>query len=154
MNFVEKIDSYVRAFQDATESDWQRLEQELCQRRKAWFLLHRPGFAAISGDALEKAYRVILLKLEIREDEAPIVSKTDTRLVFHSRNACPSLEACIRLGIDTRKVCRRLFECPTDALVRMVDPSLRFTRNYEKIRPYSPYCEEIIYRAGDDLMVD
>ena len=32
----------------------------------------------------------------------------------------------------------------TDQLVRQIDPKLCFSRNYEKIRPYSPYCEERI----------
>jgi tRNA(adenine34) deaminase len=143
-----QVESYIRAFQEASEPSWRRMERDLLNRRRSWFLLHERELDAISGDVLEKAYRMLLLKLEIAEEEAPIVSKTDSRLVFHSRNDCPSLEACIRAGIDTRIACRRLFERPTDALVRMVDPALRFTRNYEKIRPYSPYCEEIIYRAA------
>jgi tRNA(adenine34) deaminase len=146
MSHFSKVEFYIRAFQDAAATDWQRMEQELIKRRKEWFLRHQKEFDSIAGDALERAYRVILLKLEIGEDEAPVVSKTDTRLVFHSRNDCPALEACIRAGIDTRNVCRRLFERPMDALVRMVDPRLRFSRNYEQIRPHSPYCEETIYR--------
>ena len=35
-------------------------------------------------------------------------------------------------------------EGATDQLVRQIDPKLRFSRNYEKIRPYSPFCEERI----------
>jgi hypothetical protein len=142
------VEGYIRAFQEASEPDWRRMERDLLKRRRSWFLLHEKELAALPGDPLEKAYQVLLLKLGIAQQEAPIVSKTDTRLMFHSRNDCPALAACIRAGIDTRMVCRRLFQRPTDALVRLVDPSLRFTRNYEKIRPYSPYCEEIIYWVG------
>jgi hypothetical protein len=30
-------------------------------------------------------------------------------------------------------------------VLQKLDPRLRFTRNYAAIRPYAPYCEEIIY---------
>ncbi len=30
------------------------------------------------------------------------------------------------------------------ALVKAMDPRLKFTRNYEKMRPYYEYCEEAI----------
>jgi hypothetical protein len=28
--------------------------------------------------------------------------------------------------------------------ISRIDPQLRFQRNYDALRPYTPYCEEII----------
>ena len=95
-------------------------------------------------DPPEQAYRLLLLRLGIPESQAPIIEKGPRRLVFHSRNFCPTLEACQILGLDTRRVCRLYNEGATQALVRQVDPRLCFRRNYEKLRPYAGYCEEII----------
>lgn len=47
-------------------------------------------------------------------------------------------------GLDTRWVCRLYNEGAVDQLIRQIDPRLRFSRNYELIRPYSGYCEERI----------
>jgi hypothetical protein len=46
--------------------------------------------------------------------------------------------------LDTREVCKAIYERPTEDLIRRLNPKLRFTRNYDCIRPYSDYCEEII----------
>jgi hypothetical protein len=48
------------------------------------------------------------------------------------------------LGLDTREVCKKVFEKPTEKLIQEINPRLKFTRNYKKIRPYADYCEEII----------
>ena len=145
---TDKVEAYLRAFRDSSDAEWRRMEEELVLRRRAWFQLHRAELGSIGGDGLEKAYRVLLLKLGVSEEQAPIVERTATRLVFHSRNPCPSLQACLEAGLDTRLVCRKLFERPAAELVRCVDPALSFRRNYERIRPYCPFCEEIIFQTG------
>ena len=30
-------------------------------------------------------------------------------------------------------------------MIERINPRLHYTRNYEKIRPYTDFCEEIIY---------
>jgi hypothetical protein len=60
------------------------------------------------------------------------------------RTGCPTLEACRILDLDTRRVCRLYNEGATGELLRQVDPRLVFRRNYEKLRPYAAFCEEII----------
>ncbi len=87
---------------------------------------------------------MLLAKLGISESEAPVVQRAEGRVVFHSRNFCPTLEACNILGLDTRRVCRLYGEEATDRLIRRLDPRLRFSRNYEMIRPRGEYCEELI----------
>jgi hypothetical protein len=59
-------------------------------------------------------------------------------------NACPTLDACTKLGLDTREVCRKAYQCPVQEFLKRIHPKLRFDRNYEHIRPYAAYCEEII----------
>ena len=63
-----------------------------------------------------------------------------------SKNPCPTLEACRRLDLDTRKVCRKSYEKPTQAFLSALDPELRFYRSYETIRPHADVCEERIVR--------
>jgi tRNA(adenine34) deaminase len=113
-------------------------------RRTAWFVLNRETFAFLADDPLDSAYRLLLARFGIPPEEAPVVARSERSITFHSQNFCPTLEACRRLGLDTRHVCRLYNEDATNRLIRQIDPRLRFSRNYEKLRPYAPYCEETI----------
>lgn len=138
----EEIQREVQRLQGASDLQLEAYRRQSGERRIEWVKAHcgiPPG-----SDPLERAYRVLLLKLGITEADAPIVSKDQRRLVFHSRNFCPTLEACKLLGLDTRRVCRLSNEGAAQDLVRQVDDTLAFRRNYERLRPYSDYCEEII----------
>ena len=73
-----------------------------------------------------------------------MVMKTDRKIVFHSQNFCPTLEACKILDLDTRVICKEVNEGPTNALVKQISERLEFRRNYEQLRPYCDYCEEMI----------
>ena len=130
----------------ATDAQLIQFDRERAERRRAWLA----GQAALPGeqDPLENAYRMLLRKLDIPESEAPIVHKSADRIVFHSRNFCPTLEACKLLGLDTRRVCRLYNSQSPDALVKQVDPRLSFSRNYQRIRPFQDVCEESISFAG------
>jgi len=128
----------------ATDRRLREYDRSSAGRRLQWY---RENFAArpIPGrDPLEQAYRLLLARLAIGEEDAPIAERGPDRLVFHSRNFCPTLEACRILDLDTRRVCRLYNEGATAELLRQVDPRLVFRRNYEKLRPYAAYCEEII----------
>jgi hypothetical protein len=46
--------------------------------------------------------------------------------------------------LDTRYVCKHLNDDATNRLIQLIDPRLRFSRNYDVLRPYAPYCEEMI----------
>ncbi len=119
------------------------LDKDRRAKRIEWYRAESEKIPT-SDDPLEKAYGVLLRKFGIEKDRAPVAGKTEREIVFHSKNFCPTLEACKILGLDTRRVCRLYNEGSTDALVKQVDPALKFSRNYEKIRPYSDYCEERI----------
>jgi len=122
---------------------WGLLENSIIQRRKKW-----PGLSdhpKLDGNEVEKAYNLFLLKyLQIPPDQVPIIEKTDKKIVYKSYNFCPVLEACKILGLDTREICKNVYERPTQAFFNSIHPKLRFKRNYERIRPYAEFCEEVI----------
>lgn len=134
----------VELLRDAGQSKLESLARELSTKRLQWFADNHPSLKSGRTDAIDCAYEVFLKKLSIKAEEAPVVHRDDNGLVLHSTNFCPTLEACNILGIDTRFVCRYLTEKPTTDLLRQVHPNLRFARNYEKLRPHTPYCEEMI----------
>ena len=138
---VEKWIGLLRNIEKSRLSD---LEEQLLRKRIIWFEDNLHLVTKLVGNDLEKAYRLLLLKLDITEDQAPIVRNNKNAIVFHSKNFCPSLEACKVLGLDTRIICRVVFERPVDTLIKRLNPHLCFSRNYNKIRPHALYCEEII----------
>lgn len=126
------------------------LSRDLTQKRVAWF--DESGYKMLDSGktSLDNAYEVFLNKLCIDKSEAPVVEKSESKIVIHSKNFCPTLEACKILKIDTRSVCRELSEEAMDSLLKKIDPNLQFSRNYEKLRPYSDYCEEEIFTTTAD----
>ncbi|MCP5108771.1 MAG: nucleoside deaminase [bacterium] len=118
--------------------------EELSRKRIDWFKRNYDTSKKGSGDILSEAYELFIRKLGISPGEAPVVHKSENTLVIHSKNFCPTLEACKILGLDTRFVCRVFSQEPTELLLKQLNPKLRFTRNYEKLRPYADYCEEMI----------
>ena len=116
----------------------------LSKKRIEWFREHQCELERLEGSLLDRAYELFLRSLSIQAEEAPIVSRNSRRLVIHSRNFCPTLEACVILDLDARTVCARATEQPMDVLLKQLDPRLSFSRNYEAIRPHAEYCEEFI----------
>ncbi|MEN6419447.1 MAG: hypothetical protein ABFC73_11065 [Clostridiaceae bacterium] len=138
------IQREIDRLQNADEAALDALNEDSVLRRTSWFNEVCASFDFLSGDPLEAGYRLLLARFGISPAEAPVVERTEQNIVFHSKNFCPTLEACRRLGLDTRLVCKRLNERATDALVKLVHPRLTFSRNYECLRPHAPYCEEMI----------
>jgi tRNA(Arg) A34 adenosine deaminase TadA len=135
----------IRQFRTGGSDAWSKAGQNLLEQRIAWFESRKESILAeVHGTEIERAYQLILMRLGISEEDAPIVERSKGRIVFHSINPCPALQACAILGLDTREVCALHTEKATDELIKRIDPNLRFTRNYEKIRPHAAYCEEII----------
>ena len=140
----EDVKKWLDIFCGQDKLKLQNIEKYLLDRRIKWFEKNRSLISELQGNDIEKAYRLLLMKIRIREEDAPVIHETYNKIVFHSRNFCPSLEACKILGLDTRVICKAVFEKPTDALIKKINPKLRFERNYNNIRPYTSYCEEII----------
>lgn len=139
-----EVRSELNRLRGATEERLIEYNQQSMTRRLRWYRKEKPNLRLGAGDAAQRAYRLLLRKLGIGEKEAPVVRRSEGIVIFHSKNFCPTLEACKILGLDTRWVCRLYNEGATDQLIRKIHPRLRFSRNYERIRPYSAYCEERI----------
>jgi len=152
MNAQERealIQREMARLRDADEAALCALNEDSIRRRTAWFEQNSDRFAFLSDEPVRAAYALLLARFGITSEEAPIVYQDENKIVFHSQNFCPTLEACKRLGLDTRFVCKRLNEDATNRLIQLIDPRLRFSRNYEHLRPYSPFCEEMIWLADE-----
>lgn len=124
------------------------LEQCVTAKRLAWLGEHL-GHVERSGDPLLDSYHLfyeVYLGLTVPADGA-VVERCRERLVTRWWNHCPTLEACQALGLDTRHICRAAYQGPVQAFLYRIDPRLRFDRNYAALRPYTPYCEEILSLA-------
>jgi len=141
--YHRKIRTSINELRDADSDALEKLADNLAQKRKEWF--RKRNVQKISDDPLGAAYSLFLEKLGITAEQAPIVERHRDRLVIHSKNFCPTLEACRILDLDTREICKRLTEKPMQALLRELHPYLRFKRNYEKIRPMTNRILNLIY---------
>ena len=125
-----------------------RLEVEVAQKRRAWFAGQKNDLHLLHPLSPRMAYELLFFTyLGLKASELPVILETDDKIVWHSQNACPTLDACQRLGRDTREVCRAVYERATQAFLSQLDPQLRFLRSYQEIRPYFPYCKEWIVRV-------
>lgn len=119
--------------------------EEITTRRLAWFEQNKDCLVRLQGTEVRKGFQLVLFEyMGLSPDEVPIVEETETKITWRSYNFCPYLEAIKSLGMDTRDVCRFATEPPVQALLNIFNPKLRFSRNYQKIRPSSSYCEESI----------
>lgn len=141
--YNQAVRNDIKLLRYADEASLQELAAKLTARRIRWWKKNHQLMEAGNEEPLDKAYRVFLRKLDISAAEAPIICRERRKIVFHSKNFCPTLEACKILKLDTRYICRHLSELPTTELIRQIDPRLRFVRNYNKLRPYRDYCEEM-----------
>jgi hypothetical protein len=128
----------------ADDTILENMERDLYNKRLSWFKENEHSINKLTGTDLEKAYHLLRMKIDIKTADIPVITKSDSEIVFRSKNYCPLLEACKILDLDTKLICKKVFEQPTDALVKLINPNPVFTRNYNSIRPYKAYCEEII----------
>jgi len=121
---------------------------DITQKRMAWLdrvLPDRPGYDEFTP---REAYELLFSEnMELDLSELPVVSESPDEIVWLSRNRCSLLEACIALGLDTRKVCRAVNEKATQAFLSRINPQLRFYRSYDEIRPHADCCREKIVRT-------
>jgi tRNA(adenine34) deaminase len=137
-----RVRNEIKKLRGTSDEQLAGYDEDSKRKRLEWYSTNRPSLS--EAEPVERAYELLTMKLDIDSTEAPIVEKDARRIVFHSMNCCPTLEACKILQLDTRKVCRLYNEGSTQALIRQIDPRLSFTRNYDKLRPYSEFCEELI----------
>lgn len=125
------------------------LERCVIEKRSSW-LDKNLNRIKRTGNPIDDAYRIfyeIYLGISCPKD-GKIVEKNKKKIVIRWFNPCPVLEACKKLNLDTKKVCKEVYHNPTQIFLSRIHPRLKFDRNYEAIRPYTPYCEEIITLEG------
>jgi hypothetical protein len=125
------------------------LERCVIDKRSAWLEQNLPVLKR-SGNAIDDAFTAFYegyLGISL-PDDGEIVERAPTRLVSRWWNPCPTLDACQKFGLDTREVCRKAYDQPVQVFLSRIDPRLRFERNYDALRPHTPYCEEMITLAG------
>ncbi len=124
-------------------NDWSKINTSVYKKRKEWYENNKNDLD-LRGTDVRKAYNLLLKKLEINEKEVPIIYESETKITWRSYNWCPVLEACKIGNYCTKEVCKKGWEKSTQEFIKLINPNLQFTRNYDKIRPYSQYCEESI----------
>jgi hypothetical protein len=121
------------------------LEQCVIAKRLAW-LDNNLDRLERTDDPVFDGYRLfyeVYLGVSTPAD-GEIVERTGRKMVTRWRNRCPTLEACIKLGLDTREICRKVYHRPVQVFLSHINPKLRFERSYASLRPHTAYCEEII----------
>jgi len=133
---------------------YRELEAASAHRRLAW-LEQRSHRLRLPGPVSPRHVFEVLFfdKMGLGPEDLPIAFETESEIVWLSRNPCPTLEACSRLGLDTRRVCRAVNEKSTQAFVSWFDPRLRFLRDYQQIRPHASHCKERIVRVDFEAMM-
>jgi GNAT superfamily N-acetyltransferase len=119
------------------------------RKRIAWIRQNCPNAPGKDPLSPRQAFELLFLEyMGLSSEDLPVILETDQQITWLSKNPCPTLEACKVLKLDTRLVCRAIFETPTQAFLSGLDPQLKFIRSYEEIRPYANHCQESILRAG------
>jgi tRNA(adenine34) deaminase len=144
-----KIEREVKRFKKSTFNE---MESETTQKRVSWFKKNYQSTKVIPSP--RRAYELFLLEyLGLSEKEVSVTLDTKSEIEWLSYNRCLTLETCKKLKLDTRIICRRIYEKSTQAFMSQINPQLRFLRNYQEIRPYSPHCKEMIIRLDFDQMM-
>jgi hypothetical protein len=121
------------------------LERCVTEKRQAWLDANLARLVRTTDPLLDGYrffYETYLGVSALADGE--IVEQDERRMLMRWWNPCPTLAACQKLGLDTRQVCRLAYHRPVQAFLSRIDPRLRFDRNYAALRPYAPYCEEVI----------
>jgi hypothetical protein len=93
----------------------------------------------------ELAYNIIFFDhMNINPEFSRIKRISPNKIQICSYNFCPYLEACGILGLDTRIICKEIGEPSIQKMISLINPNLKFSRDYNHIRPYTPFCKEYI----------
>ena len=125
------------------------LRNLICEKRKKFAEEFRRNFRA-TGNLLEDILQIYkaYFNIEIPKD-GKIVKETENEVIIDWFNYCPVLEALKKLNIDSRSFCKEVYEKPVQVLLDSLLPyKVKFTRDYNYIRPYAKACREIFRRVS------
>ncbi|MBL6945459.1 MAG: nucleoside deaminase [Rhodospirillales bacterium] len=148
-------DTVARHRKRLTSDRLSRIERQVAEKRLAWCEKNAEVFLEGKDSAPRRAFDLLFFGyMGLNRSDLPIVDENENEIVWRSTNACPTLEACKAEGLDTRSVCRGVYEKPTQTMISKLDPCLRFLRDYSHIRPYADACLERIVRVDFEAMMD
>ena len=143
-----------RQIEHLQHCSYQAIEAQVAQKRVAWLQQHNQFTARYIHPTPRQTFDLLFVDyMGLSPADLPIVSETETEIVWQSVNPCPTLEAVKALGLDTRTVCRAAYEKSTQAFLSQLDPQLRFLRSYEEIRPHASHCREMIIRVDFEALM-
>ncbi len=126
----------------------QELADLITQRRMGWIQEHlEEMLGKYEGlNPEEQAYKIVFFDhMKINSEHSKMVRVSPRKIRIKSYNFCPYLEACKELDLETRFVCHEIGEPSIQRMMEVINPNLRFSRNYTNIRPYNgAFCEEFI----------
>ncbi len=144
-DYAAKVKEQVERLQSRSYGE---IEAAVAQKRITWWQQEGACFKTARAPTPRQAFeRLFLDYMHLSLEDLPVLHESEDEIAWLSKNPCPTLDACIELGRDTRQVCRAAYEKSTQAFVSQLDPQLRFLRSYEEIRPYAPHCLERIVRV-------
>jgi tRNA(Arg) A34 adenosine deaminase TadA len=139
--------------------DYRALEREVAHKRLAWLDGHgypkRHSWTPHLPDITPRQAFALFFSdyLGAKLTDLPVVEESEDRITWLSKNSCATLDSCATLRLDTRVVCRAVYEKPTQLFFSRLDPGLRFVRNYEEIRPHAGHCRESIIRLDLEALM-
>lgn len=124
--------------------------ERLTQKRIVWIREHLDEmlekYKGLSPE--EQAWRIMFFDhLGVESTRSRMERVSDKKIRTISDSFCPYLEACKKLGLDTKIICKGLGEPGFMEMARLIHPDLRFGRDYSKLRPEHPFCIEYIWRV-------
>jgi hypothetical protein len=127
------------------------LEEYAISKRLTWFKENRENIKSVKGSPVERAFNIFYkMNQGLSVKDAKITRKSDKIIISRWFNYCPVLEACKITGLDTREICKKVYDRPNQVFLSKIHPKLIFRRNYKAIRPHACYCEEIITLKVDE----
>ena len=143
--FPSKVNQQVEKLKKYSLGD---IEAEVTCKRLEWLDRRYPAGNDPAIHSPRQAFELLFFDyMGIDEKDLPVIEESPDLIIWRSGNPCPTLEACLLLGMDTRIVCRDAYERSTQAFLSRLDPRLHFHRSYSEIRPYSVYCLERIVKV-------
>jgi len=146
-----QVDRQIRRLNTQSLSE---IERETALKRRGWIEDNRSLLPGPGRATPRQAFELIFFTyMGLLPGGLEVLSEDEDHISWRSRNPCPTLDACIKLGLDTRKVCRQAYEKSTQSFLSAIDPGLRFSRDYREIRPYADACQEEIRRVDLEGMM-
>jgi len=104
-------DRVQRRMAELAEGTFGTLETSTCAKRLAWCTDNLSGGARQWSP--REAFELLFFSyMGLPRTDLPVREETGERISWESRNPCPTLEACLRLGLDTRRAAGRGARAP------------------------------------------